>query len=95
MRGPRALEALADRRHLIVVLRIVTGAGGRLLYGEVVDVRAGPRDRFSGWRGLERALRQWLETETAADRVVEAVIELGFDESANKSFAGHDPDRPD
>jgi hypothetical protein len=95
VRGPRALEALADRRHLIVVLRIVTGAGGRLLYGEVVDVRAGPRHRFSGWRGLERALRQWLETETAADRIVEAVIEVGFDESANEPLAGRDPDRPD
>ena len=54
-------DALADRRHFIVVLRLVTGSGGRLLYGEVVDVDAGPRTRFAGWRGMTVAVKRWLD----------------------------------
>ena len=59
-------DALADRRHFIVVLRLVTGSGGRLFYGEVVDVEAGPRIRFVGWKGMTGAVRRWLDGASAA-----------------------------
>lgn len=64
MPGHPISESLADRRHLVVMLRLVTGARGRLLYGAVVDVSAGPEHRFSGWGGLREALRAWLADQT-------------------------------
>jgi hypothetical protein len=56
-------EALADRRQLVVVLRLVTGTRGRLLYGEVIDVETGPTGRFIGWHGMTAAVRSWLVRE--------------------------------
>jgi hypothetical protein len=67
-------DALADRRHFIVVLRLVTKSGGRLLYGEVVDVDAGPRTRFVGWKGMTGAVRRWLDGASNA-RVDEPVVD--------------------
>ena len=58
-------DALAERRQLVVILRLVTAATGRLLYGEVIDVETGPTGRFVGWRGLTAAVRSWLADEMA------------------------------
>lgn len=56
-------EALADKRQSVVVLRLVTSPTGRLLYGEVIDVVAGPSGRFAGWRGMTSAVQTWLTRE--------------------------------
>jgi len=49
-------DLLAARRDLVVLLRLVVEAGGRVIYGEVVDTRRPPR-RFVGERGLVAAIR--------------------------------------
>lgn len=59
-------DALADQRQLVVVLRLVAGTTGDLLYGEVIDVESGPIRRFIGWRGMTSALRSWLAHELDA-----------------------------
>jgi hypothetical protein len=56
-------ESLADRRQLVVVLRLVAGTTGQLLYGEVIDAQTGPIGRFMGWRGMTAAVRSWLARE--------------------------------
>jgi hypothetical protein len=56
-------DALADRRQLVVVLRLVADTTGRLLYGEVIDVETGPTGRFVGWRGMTSAVRTWVARE--------------------------------
>lgn len=53
-------EALADKRQLVVVLRLVSAPSGRLLYGEVIDVDGGPSGQFVGWQGMTPAVRAWL-----------------------------------
>ena len=61
---------LADRRYVSVVLRMVLDQHGELIHGELVgDVNTRPT-RFSGWRGLTRALQIWLtrqEQDSTAD----------------------------
>lgn len=49
-------ETLAARRDLVVLLRLVVEAGGRVIYGEVVDTRR-PPSRFVGEQGLVAAIR--------------------------------------
>jgi hypothetical protein len=56
-------DALADRRQLVVILRLVAATTGRLLYGEVIDVETGPTGRFADWRGMTAAVRAWLADE--------------------------------
>jgi hypothetical protein len=58
-------DALAERRQLVVILRLVAAATGRLLYGEVIDVETGPTGRFADWRGMTAAVRTWLADEMA------------------------------
>lgn len=59
----RDQESLADRRQLVVVLRLVAATTGRLLYGEVIDARTGPTSRFVGWNGMTPAVRVWVQRE--------------------------------
>jgi hypothetical protein len=54
---------LSDKRQLVVILRLVIASSGQLLYGEVVDVDAGPKGRFVGWPGLTAAVRARLTRE--------------------------------
>ena len=49
-----------ERRQVILILRLVLDARGRLQYGEAVDTEARSQGRFVGWRGLTRTLRTWL-----------------------------------
>ena len=53
-----------------VVLRLVLDKRGQMIHGELVgDANTRPA-RFSGWRGLTRALQVWLarhEQDDAAD----------------------------
>ena len=60
---------LANRHYVSVVLRLVVDQHGQLIQGELVgDVNTRPA-RFSGWRGLTRALQAWLtrQQDGAAD----------------------------
>ena len=51
---------LVDRHYVSVVLRLVLDQNGHMIHGELVgDATTGPI-RFSGWRGLTRALQAWL-----------------------------------
>ena len=34
---------------------------GRLIQGELVDVAGGRPQRFVGWQGLTRSVRDWLQ----------------------------------
>lgn len=61
-------ERLAARRDLVVLLRLVVGAGGRVIYGEVVDTRRSQR-RFVGEQGLVAVLRGLLGSEIRASIV--------------------------
>jgi hypothetical protein len=61
---------LADRRYVSVVLRLVLDQHGQMIHGEVVGDATTRPARFSGWRGLTRALQTWLirpEQDGAAD----------------------------
>jgi hypothetical protein len=62
---------LADRHYVSVVLHLVLDQHGQMIHGELVgDANALPA-RFSGWRGLTRALQAWLtrhEQDGAADK---------------------------
>jgi hypothetical protein len=52
---------LADRRYATVVLRLQLDRRGRLIQGEMVDTAGEHRQRFVGWRGLTRSVRDWLQ----------------------------------
>jgi hypothetical protein len=56
-------EALARQRTIAVVLRLVTGPGGELSHGEIVDPAGRVGARFPDWEALVPALRAWLERE--------------------------------
>jgi hypothetical protein len=49
-------EALGERRHVTVVVRLLLH-GTRLAGGEVVDAEGRPGGRFSGWDGMTAAIR--------------------------------------
>ncbi|MBK9942295.1 MAG: hypothetical protein IPP13_11830 [Kouleothrix sp.] len=60
MPQPPGENHLADRRYVSLVLRLVLDQHGQMIHGEVVgDANARPT-RFSGWRGLTRAVQIWL-----------------------------------
>ena len=60
MTQPPAENHLADRRYVSVVLRLVLDRHGQMIHGEVVGDATTRPTRFSGWRGLTRALQAWL-----------------------------------
>ena len=61
---------LADRHYVSVVLRLVLDQHGQLIHGELVgDANTRPA-RFSGWRGLTRAVRNWLTRQETEERRV-------------------------
>lgn len=76
MRDPRDQEALADRGHFVVMLRLVA-VGGRLLSGEVVDIETGPRVRFVGWPGLVPAVRSWLAEQAGQESADGRIVDPG------------------
>lgn len=55
-------DALAQRHHRVVVLRLVS-RDGVLSHGEVVDVSGKVRGRFGNWAALAPILRNWLANE--------------------------------
>ena len=67
---------LTDRRYVTVVLRLQLDPGGQLIQGELVDVASGHQQRFVGWRGLTRSVRDWLEREKQPGIADAGIIEL-------------------
>ena len=61
---------LTDRRYVSVVLRLVLDQHGQMIHGEVVGDATTRPARFSGWRGLTRAVQSWL-TRYEQDRVAD------------------------
>jgi hypothetical protein len=57
---PPGENHLADRRYVSVVLRLVLDRHGQMIHGEVVGDATTLPARFSGWRGLTRAVQAWL-----------------------------------
>jgi hypothetical protein len=54
-------DALAHRRPVVVVVRLVLRRDGELSHGDILDARGRLRGRFAGWDELVRVLRAWLE----------------------------------
>jgi hypothetical protein len=59
---PNDGDALAQQRHQLVVVRLVS-RGGVLSHGEVVDASGQVRGRFGDWEALVPILRNWLKNE--------------------------------
>ncbi|MFI9381959.1 hypothetical protein [Kutzneria sp. NPDC052558] len=55
-------DSLGQRRHSVVVLRLVLDGSGRLSHGELVDTSGRVRGRFGDWEAMIRVLRGWLES---------------------------------
>jgi hypothetical protein len=56
-------EQLADKRYIIVMLRLLVDQHGRLLQGEALAGAASTPQRFKGWKGLNKAIRAALKSE--------------------------------
>jgi hypothetical protein len=56
----RTEATLVNKRQVVLILRLVLDADGRLEYGEAVDTEARSQGRFVGWRDLTRTVRAWL-----------------------------------
>lgn len=52
-------DHLTDVRYITVILRLMIHPPDQLR-GEITDAADQQRRRFTGWRGLTRALRDWL-----------------------------------
>jgi hypothetical protein len=57
---PSRSEALARRRQLVAVLRVVVEPFGHVLYGDVVDPDTGDKAGFVGSAGVPAALEKWV-----------------------------------
>ncbi|MFL5802979.1 MAG: hypothetical protein ACJ8CR_14730 [Roseiflexaceae bacterium] len=58
---------LAEKHYVTVVVRLVLDEHGRLIHGELIDVASVIGVRFSGWRGLIRAVRSWLAQQSSKE----------------------------
>ncbi len=52
--------ALAEKRHIIVILRLVVDRHDRLLDGQLVDTEGTLGGRFHQWRDVTSTVRNWL-----------------------------------
>lgn len=53
-------DHLTDTRYITVILRLMIQSPDQLR-GEITDADDRQRRRFTGWPGLTRTLRDWLE----------------------------------
>jgi hypothetical protein len=60
MPAPPLPNALADKRQLTLILRLVVDERGRLVHGHLLDVEARSLGRFLTWRELTRTVRAGL-----------------------------------
>jgi hypothetical protein len=73
---PPLATPLADRRYATVILRLQLDQEGRLIQGELVDVASGYPQRFVGWRGLTRSVRDWLRREQQSEVSDTGIVKL-------------------
>ena len=66
MAPPPAVDQLADKLYVSVILRLLLGSRGELEHGELVDTDGTLRGRFRDWDGLTALLRAWLRTHAPA-----------------------------
>lgn len=64
---------------MVAVLRLIVSATGGLVFGEAIDPETERGHRFSGWHGLDVALR-----EVIADSIRRRAADVasGYDEEA-------------
>jgi hypothetical protein len=69
---PREVNALGDKQHATIILRLLLDRHGRLLRGEAIDVDARPCGQFVRWQGIVPAVKACLANRrgepTARDR---------------------------
>ncbi len=58
---------LSDKHQVTVVIRLVLDRHGKLMHGELVDVKTKSQGRFANWTGLVRTLREWLASQSLSD----------------------------
>jgi hypothetical protein len=51
---------LADKRQVVLILRLVLNKQGQLLHGEIVDVAYKVIGRFANWTHLNYLMQMWL-----------------------------------
>jgi hypothetical protein len=51
---------LADKRQVVLILRLVLNKQGQLLHGEIVDVADKVIGRFANWTHLNYLMQMWL-----------------------------------
>jgi hypothetical protein len=56
-------EALSAKRQIVVVLRLLIGADGRIVHGEIIDPGRRPARRFGRLSGLSEVLQEWVDSE--------------------------------
>lgn len=60
-------EALARKRTVVAVVRLVVAGSGDLTHGEVVTASGRVVARFRTWTGLVPALQDWMGRENTED----------------------------
>jgi hypothetical protein len=51
---------LADKRYVIVCLRMLINREGKMMYGEIVGPESDTQSRFLSWAELTEAVQLWL-----------------------------------
>jgi hypothetical protein len=57
-------EQLTDSTYRTVVLRVVVNEQRQIVQGELIDTASAETTRFKQWRGLIRALSDWLRIQS-------------------------------
>ncbi len=65
MPNPPDENKLVEKQYATLIVRLMLDPHGRLLSGELVDVANGHSKRFLGWRGMIRAIRTWLNSQSS------------------------------
>jgi hypothetical protein len=53
-------EHLADKRQIILIVRLTTNKRGQLLYGEIADGEGKIIGHFNKWQRLQTTMQRWL-----------------------------------
>jgi hypothetical protein len=69
--GSADSDELSSTRHVVVVLRLVVGADGRIKRGEILDPTQRPPERFVGLAGLGDVLQRWVDEGPGGERTHE------------------------
>jgi hypothetical protein len=53
-------DHLADKRQIILIVRLTVDRQGQLLYGEIIDTEGTVIGRFAEWQRLWATIRTWV-----------------------------------